>query len=247
MRRYGWKRGLPDFRDFPLSLPHGKALPARIDLSGSCPPVYDQGDLGSCTANAIGAAHQFEQMKQREAAFMPSRLFVYYNERALEGTVSQDAGAIIRDGMKVVAKQGVCPEAEWPYNVARFKVKPSAKCYTDGAKHLALQYLAVKQTLADMQGCLAAGFPFVFGFSVYESFESDAVAKTGIVPMPKRGEQQLGGHAVLAVGYDCPTQRFIVRNSWGAGWGKQGYFTIPFSYLVNQNLASDFWTLRLVE
>lgn len=98
-----------------------------------------------------------------------------------------------------------------------------------------------------MKGCLASGYPFVFGFSVYESFESQAVAQTGIVPMPSPNEQLLGGHAVLAVGYDDEQGRFIVRNSWGKDWGMEGYFTIKYDYLLNDNLADDFWTIRRVE
>ena len=98
-----------------------------------------------------------------------------------------------------------------------------------------------------MKGCLASGFPFVFGFTVYESFESQEVAKTGMVPMPAAGESVLGGHAVLAVGYDDGHQRFIVRNSWGTGWGMQGYFTMPYAYLTERDLSSDFWTIRLVQ
>ena len=109
-----------------------------------------------------------------------------------------------------------------------------------------MQYQRVTQVLLQMKGCLASGFPFVYGFTVYESFESDAVAKTGVVPMPAPTEKVLGGHAVVAVGYDDSTQRFIVRNSWGPGWGMGGYFTIPYAYLTDSNLADDFWTVRLV-
>ena len=97
-----------------------------------------------------------------------------------------------------------------------------------------------------MKGCLAQGYPFVLGFSVYESFESPQVVRTGIAQMPAAGEQLLGGHAVLAVGYDDSAQRFVVRNSWGAGWGMKGYFTLPYAYLLDGNLSDDFWTVRQV-
>jgi len=100
--------------------------------------------------------------------------------------------------------------------------------------------------LNQMKGCLASGYPFVFGFTVYESFESQHVVTTGVVSMPAAGEKVLGGHAVVAVGYDDTTQRFIVRNSWGPGWGKGGYFTMPYAYLTDSNLSDDFWTVRLV-
>jgi C1A family cysteine protease len=222
-------------------------LPARADLRSGCPDVYDQGQLGSCTANAIGAAFQFDQKKQKLDDFMPSRLFVYYNERAIEGTVSSDSGAMIRDGMKSLNKLGVCPEDEWPYQVTKFRNKPTAKCYKDAAHHQALVYRRVLQDLHQLQGCLASGYPVVFGFSVYESFESEQVARTGVVPLPKQGEKQLGGHAVLAVGYDDSSQTFWVRNSWGDGWGLKGYCKMPYGYLTSSGLASDFWALYTVE
>jgi C1A family cysteine protease len=95
-----------------------------------------------------------------------------------------------------------------------------------------------------MRSCLAEGFPFVFGFTVYASFESAKVANTGVVPMPVLAEKVLGGHAVLAVGYNDKQKRFLVRNSWGTGWGMSGYFTIPYAYLTDSNLADDMWTIR---
>jgi C1A family cysteine protease len=240
---------LPDHRDFVLSLPRAlAALPPRVDLRGMCPPVYDQGQIGSCTANAIAAALEFDRIKQQAPDVFPaSRLFIYYNERVIEGTVADDAGAMIRDGIKSVSKQGAPHEALWPYIVARFRTKPNRAAYVDAAKHAAVLYQRVVQDLDHLRACLAGGFPFVFGFSVYESFESAAVARTGRVPMPKPKEQLIGGHAVVAVGYDTRTRSFIVRNSWGADWGLQGYFTIPFDYLLDANLADDFWTVTLVQ
>jgi C1A family cysteine protease len=224
------------------------ALPTKFDLTNICPGVYDQGQLGSCTANAIAGAIEFEQIKQDlKPFFTPSRLFIYYNERAMEGTVDSDSGAQIRDGIKSVSKQGDCPETEWPYDISKFKTKPPAKCYKDALKYKVVLYQRLIQNLNQMKGCLASGYPFVFGFSVYESFEGPQVAKTGVVPMPAQGEQQLGGHAVMAVGYDDASQRFNVRNSWGTGWGIKGYFTIPYAYLTQASLASDFWTIRLVK
>jgi C1A family cysteine protease len=249
-RGYGWQPDLPDMRDHQYSAPVallGK-LPPKVDLRPKCPPVLDQGQLGSCTANAIGNAHLFSQKKEgKKKPFTPSRLFIYYNERAMEGTINSDAGAQIRDGIKSIAKLGVCPETELPYDITKFTQKPSAKCFSDGLKNQALSYQRLVQTLSQLKGCLASGFPFVFGFTVYDSFESDTVAKTGVAPMPSGGEKVLGGHAVLAVGYDDPSQRFIVMNSWSTGWGQKGYFTIPYAYLTDDNLSADFWTVRLVE
>jgi len=248
-RRYGWQRDLPDYRDHVFAAPLAALgpLPVRVDLRPQCSPVYDQGQLGSCTANAIAAAIQFDRLKQNIPDFIPSRLFIYYNERVMEHSVASDSGAQIRDGIKSVGAQGDCPEMEWPYVIAKFKAKPPRKCYTDGLKYKAVSYQRVTQSLAQLKGCLAAGYPFVFGFTVYESFESAAVAKSGHAPLPKSGERVVGGHAVVGVGYDDAKSWFVVRNSWGAGWGLKGYFTLPYAYVAENNLASDFWTIRVVQ
>jgi len=222
-------------------------LPPKVDLRSDCPDVYDQGQLGSCTANAIGAALEFDQLKQSESAFTPSRLFIYYNERAIEGTVKQDSGAFLRDGIKSLAKQGVCPEEEWPYRIRDFTKKPNRKCYSDARKHQITSYHRIG-TVHEMRTCLADGYPFVFGFTVYEAFESAAVAKSGVLNLPGKKENVIGGHAVMAVGYDDSQKRFIVRNSWDTDWGQKGYFTMPYDYLdPEKNLADDFWTIRTAE
>jgi C1A family cysteine protease len=224
------------------------ALPAKADLRAQCPPVYDQGQLGSCTANAIAGAIQFDRLKQQLTPdFTPSRLFIYYNERAIEHSTASDSGTQIRDGIKSVAKQGDCPETEWPYVIAKFKTKPSAACYADARKYKVVLYQRMAQTLSQLKCCLASGYPFVFGFTVYESFESASVAKTGHATLPRSGDAVIGGHAVAGVGYDDAKQWFIVRNSWGAGWGMKGYFTLPYAYVTDSSLASDFWTIRVVQ
>lgn len=253
--RYGWVPDRPDFRDR-VAAPHPAhlTLPAKVDMRALCPPVYDQGQLGSCTANAIAAAMQFERHRQGiPDDFPPSRLFIYYNERAMEGSVASDSGAAIRDGIKSVAKLGDCPEYQWPYDTAKFADKPADICYANALKFRALDYWRVPRNLTQMRGCLAAGFPFVIGFSVYESFETDAVAKDGMVPMPKEGDSLMGGHAVLVVGYDdnMPVDhsghvgRFIVRNSWGPDWADGGYFYLPYAFLTDPNLSDDFWTIKV--
>ena len=244
---YGWVPDVPDHRDFLFAAPivNLAALPTKVDLRPQCPKeVYDQGQLGSCTANAIAAALEFDQMKQALKTFTASRLFIYYNERVMEGTVKSDSGAQIRDGIKSVGSLGACPETDWAYDIAKFAEKPPQPAFKDAPLGKALQYERVPQVLSQMKGCLAAGYPFVFGFTVYESFESDAVAKSGVVPMPAPTEKVLGGHAVVAVGYDDSTQRFIVRNSWGPGWGQNGYFEMPYLYVTSSSLASDFRAIQ---
>ena len=245
---YGWVHELPDARDFLYAAPlirFPKGLPPSVDLRSECPPVYDQGQLGSCTANGIAGAIEFDQRKLGKKEFIPSRLFIYYNEKVIEGTVNQDSGAQIRDGIKSVATLGAPPETDWPYDIQKFAQKPPARAFADALQDLVVTYSRVPQVLMQMQGCLAEGYPFVFGFTVYESFESQAVASTGIVAMPSHGEKVVGGHCMLVVGYDDTKRTFIVRNSWGASWGMNGYCTMPYEYLVRP-LASDFWTIRAV-
>jgi len=250
IKRFGWIPDLPDQRDHIYAAPFERTdvLPTSVDLRPNCPPVYDQGQLGSCTANAIAAAFQFDEMKENLSPdFMPSRLFIYYNERVIEGDVSADNGAQIRDGMKTLATQGVCSEDMWPYDPTQFATQPPANCYQVALQNEATSYQRIVQDIGQLKGCLASGYPFVFGFTVYESFQSQAVAQSGHAPMPGPDEQVLGGHAVLAVGYDDSQQWFIIRNSWGTTWGMQGYFTLPYDYLLQRNLSSDFWTVRSVQ
>ena len=175
-----------------------------------------------------------------------SRLFLYYNERIIRHTQNIDSGASIRDGIKTLTKLGDCLESFWPYIIDQFTIKPDDKAYNNASKYLVDKYYRIK-TLDEMKHTLSLGFPFVFGFSVYESFESVEVAKTGIVPMPGKGEHLLGGHAVMSVGYSDAKNEFIIRNSWGSSWGDGGYFYMPYEYLENSSLASDFWTIRDVE
>lgn len=239
---YGWHRHrLPTRKS--LFQPHYETeLPSSVDMRANCPPVYDQGQLGSCTANALGGLAEFIMIKQGLNAYVPSRLFIYYNERAIEGTVSEDAGASLTDGATVLNQLGCPNESIWWYNVAKFAVKPNKKVFTDGAEHTVVSMAQVNQDITDMQTTLASGYPIAVGFTVYESFESQQVADTGIVPMPQPDETILGGHAVLVVGYDNSKQWWIVRNSWGTDWGANGYFYMPFAYFLDPDLSDDFWT-----
>lgn len=244
-RGLGWVPDLPDQRDFMYGAVRKipARLPRKVDLRTQCSPVEDQGELGSCTGNALAGAVEFLEKKDKVLFIDVSRLFIYYNERAIEGTIRSDSGAMIRDGIKTLAKQGVCSEEKWPYVISKFSVKPTAACYKEAAKRQITSYERIL-TVDEMRTCLADGYPFVFGFTVYESFESQQVANSGVVPMPKPKERVLGGHAVLAVGYDDRKKRFVVRNSWGTDWGLKGYFMMPYAYLADRNLSDDLWTIR---
>jgi C1A family cysteine protease len=209
VRGYGWRPQLPDARDKHYTRLLTAAAPPEYDLRPSMPAVYDQGQLGCCTGNAIAAATEYEPDRQGLSDFMPARLFIYYNERALEGTVSSDSGAVIRDGINVVNTRGACPETLWPYDIGMFAVKQPKRCYVAAETDKAVQDLAV-QTLGDLKDALCSSLAVVFGFKVYESFESPTVAQTGVMPMPQPGEATVGGHAAIAVGYSDPKSQVIV-------------------------------------
>jgi C1A family cysteine protease len=246
---YGWVPDLPDHRDVLYGVvrkPPAK-LPPAVDLRAGCSPVEDQGNLGSCTGNALAGAIEFLEKKDKVPLVDVSRLFIYYNERVIEHSVKSDSGAMIRDGIKTLVKQGVCSEKRWPYVISKFAAKPGPTCYKEALDHQVIAYARL-ESVDEMRACLAEGYPFVFGFTVYESFESQRVAKTGVVRMPRKGKERvLGGHAVLGVGYDDASRRMLVRNSWGTGWGMKGYFTMPYDYLADRNLSDDFWTIRCQE
>jgi len=278
-RRYGWKKGDKYTKHCKMLLPienyHSNIK--LVDLRDKCPDVYDQGNLGSCTANSLSFCYYFDELLQKETnksfdrvinnencddsnlsvkvvsktketnVFVPSRLFIYYNERNLEGTVDKDAGAEIHDGIQVMNTIGVCPEPDWVYDISKFAVKPDEKCYTEAQNHKTILYNALDQNLDQLKACLISGFPVAFGFVVYQSFESDYVKQTGQVPMPEPNEKVLGGHAVALVGFDDKNKEFIVRNSWGSDWGDRGYFYMPYDYVLNQELSSDFWTIKRTE
>ena len=239
---YGWVPDIPDQRDYLYSaIKPVIKLPKKVDLREGCSEIEQQGKLGSCTAQALAGNLEFLDRRMDGVYSDVSRLFIYYNERALIDTVDYDSGASLRDGIKTLKNDGACLEKTWPYIISRFDKKPPQKCYDEAKKHLIESYHRIHAIL-EMFACLAEGYPFVFGFAVYESFESKDVKQTGTVHMPAKDEIEIGGHAVMAVGYDQKKRRFLVRNSWGRKWGMAGYFTMPFDYL--ETLADDFWTIR---
>lgn len=251
--KYGWK---PDHHD-PRDLLFRVSAPVQIqsvDLreTHKVPDIFNQYNLGSCTGNAIAYMLAFNILNKNVQTEKPceipfSRLFIYYNERQLEGTVNQDSGAQIRDGLKSVANLGACSEITWPYKINKFSQKPSGQAYEEAINFRAIEYIRLNSiSKQELVGCLLEGFPFVLGFQVFESFESKEVADTGEVDLPSNGEQFMGGHAVCCVGYDMDSDRFIIANSWGAEWGKDGYFTIPADYICNLRYANDFWATKLL-
>jgi C1A family cysteine protease len=249
-RQYGWHPSVKPSPHPRYSIPaHHSAgnLPASVDLSPECPAVYDQGQLGSCTANALAGLFQFLLMKLGKPSFVPSRLMIYWGERAMEGTKNTDSGANGDDGMTFLQTKGVCPETTWPYDPARFAEMPPTIAWAQATQHKLASPMTIDNTqLLEIQSCLASGYPIAFGFVAYPELESAQVAQSGVLPMPGLFEQTIGGHEVLMVGYDNATGYFKIRNSWGPGWGQNGYFLMPYAYATNPNLASDFRSARNV-
>ena len=242
--RYHWRPDPPDSRDYLYAAPQ-IALPGQVDLRPACSPIEDQGQLGSCTGQAIAGLIEYLDRKANKNLDV-SRLFIYYQERLLEGTVNYDSGAYIRDGIKAVNQFGAPLESLWPYVTGRFATRPSAAAYADALKRKAGTY----QRITDFTGvktALAQGYPVVMGFSVYASFQTTTVARTGQMPYPNvNTEKLLGGHAVALVGYKDSTNQFIARNSWGTGWGDRGYFYMPYDVVKNTSMSSDFWIITSV-
>ena len=239
---YGWLPDIPDQRDYLYrAIKPVIRLPKKVDLRLFCSLVENQGSLGSCTANALAGNIEFLDNKSDSLYQDVSRLFIYYNERVLEHSADFDSGASLRDGIKTLRKKGYCWEKTWPYLIERFAQKPPKKCYLEAKSHCIQSYHRLAN-ISEMLTCLAEGYPFVFGFAVYESFESQKVARTGVVHLPSKRERMIGGHAVMAIGFNKKDKRFLVRNSWGEDWGQKGCFTMPYKYL--ETLAQDFWTIR---
>jgi len=218
-------------------------IPIGIDLRSKFPPVFDQGNLGSCTANALCGIVAYDNPK-----LIGSRLFLYYNERKLENDIPDDSGALLSDGVKCLLTYGICSEKEWSYNISKFAVKPPQSCYNNALKHKAITVEHINNNLTCMKNALVAKCPFVVAILVYESFETITVTRTGIVPMPNTvTEKLLGGHAIVCVGYDDTKQYWIMRNSWGSSWGDNGYFYLPYAYLLDSKLTSDLWTICKIQ
>lgn len=240
-RKYGYKPELTDHRDklYRLIAP-SVSLPVAVDLRPSCPPIFDQEDLGACTASGLSTAVEFMDSKEGLPHTALSRLFIYFNERAMHGNIDRDSGSTLRDGVKSLTKYGVCPESVWPYQISQFDDVPTPEAYAEAESRKLVSYHRILN-VQEMLRCLAEGFPFVFGLSVYESFESEDTKNTGVVVPPRPHERMIGGHCMCAVGYSMDDNFFIVANCWGSDWGQDGFCFIPFHYMET---ADDIWTLR---
>jgi C1A family cysteine protease len=223
----------------PIKIKAVKGLPPVVDLRPGMPPVYDQGDLGSCTAQAFCGSYQYLTQ------FYGSRLFLYYNERKIEHTVPYDSGAYLIDGVKSLEKNGLCSDSSWPYIVNKFAIEPPKDCYVTALAHKVIKCYNVPQNLKSMKEYLNEGFPFAVGIKVYSEFESDAVEKTGIVPIPTANSKLIGGHAVLICGYNDLKKQWLFRNSWGDTWGDNGYGYLPYNHLISPSLCTELWCITL--
>ena len=249
-KKYGWIPDIPDQRDIWTSFPPPTKAPintpATVDLrkTGYLPEIWDQGPLGSSVAHATLAAWAFDLNKaDLLQGFVPSRQFMYYNQRVIMNTVGFDSGASIRDAIKILNRIGVCSEEFYPYDPSSFTDRPIDDAWENATKHQqVIQYRRIRLLLEDILKSLSIKHPVIFGFTVYESFEHPDVARTGIMPVPKLGEKIVGAHCVLIVGYDSQRKFLLCRNSWGTGWGQGGYFWMPFAFINSRN-CQDFWIL----
>jgi len=225
----------------------GTKIVAASDLRMLMPPVYDQGNLGSCTGNGCAAvldyAHVFSSPDAKY--FTPSRLFLYYGAREIEGSIGVDAGAQIRDVITVAVKKGAPPESLWPYTISKFAVKPTAAAYAQALKTQALHAYKCQRT-DDVKRALSIRLPVVFGVPVYAAIE-DLSWNNNTLPMPKRGERSIGGHCMTIVGHDDAKALFIVRNSWGHSWGRAGHCFMPYAYWLKFQSQTDAWVIDNAE
>jgi len=227
------------FRKLPHIL-HHTDLPSSVDLRPKMPPVRDQSSLGACSSFALIAGFEYD-----DPSFQGSHLFLYYNERVIENDVEIDGGAFLSDGILALQKYGLCSEATWPYDISKFVEKPPESAYTEALNHQALEVKNIHQDINSMKNSLVNGFPFVVGIQLFQEFESEHVAKTGIVPMPTRLSKSIGGHAVIIVAYT--PEHWIAQNSWSSDWGDHGFFYLPYAYLLDSSLCSDLWSILKVE
>lgn len=248
-RCYGWQPPLPDFRRARLELCRKfGSFPTKWNNEGGYPfPPFDQAQLSSCTSFSSIKAVTYEQQRQGLTPTILSFLFEYYETRLREGDPDKDNGASITDTVTTL-QAGVCRETLWPYVDIqnRFSLKPPATAYADADNFKVLSEAAVDQTESAIKAVLRSGLVLVCGIVLYQDFESDRVATTGIVRMPKSSDTMLGGHAVNICGWDDRTKRFRMANSWGPSWGQKGFFEMPYDYILSSDLTSELYVLPVV-
>ncbi len=245
-KNLGWLPDEFDERDFVYKSKKTSAqFPSVVDHRKRYFRAWDQGDLGSCTAHAASAACMFLDVYDRDMpVVVPSRIFVYYATRTLEGTKHSDSGATLRNTIKAIATWGYPPEDKWPYDIRKFTIRPPEEVISLAAKERIKSYERLGRDLDHFREVIAEGHPIILGFAVYPSIYDRNVKKTGHIPVPKAGEKREGGHAVLVCGYDDAKEALIIRNSWGEDWGEEGYGYLPYRYIEEPKLSGDFWTIR---
>ena len=225
-------------------------LPDKINLHDLIQlPILDQEDLGSCTANVSSNAILFYLKQHKKLEYQPSRLYIYYFSRLLENSINDDSGCNIRDVLKAISKYGACDELLYPYKIKKFKNKPPNECIIDAKNRIhSFQYLSVNQNLNSIKNCLYRGYPIILGIEIFDSFEDENTLNSGDVQMPNiQTEKNLGMHCILLTGYDDNNKIFIFQNSWGFKCGINGFFNIPYNYLLSNELATDFWIIDLIK
>ncbi len=244
-RAYGWLPSKPDHRD---RVYRSAPLMGQYDydLRGSMPEVYDQGQTGSCVWQATSAAMEYLRRHELLSDFVPSRLWGYWQTRVVEGTTSSDSGCTVRDAMKVANAIGVPPEVLWPFDPGKVLVAPPDNCLTAAKTDMAVSYAVVNNNLSEILSCFRQRIPVIIGCSVFSGIQSDGAAATGYIPMPSPDEAPDGGHSMLLVGAQYAKRRFIVRQSWGPGWGDSGYGYMDFEYILNPNLTDELWAISKI-
>ena len=256
--RTGLLRDSPDHRDFIRrygedEIPSTDDHPV-VDLRKYVIHVFEQFDLDSCTPNVVCAAYELLLQKQARELnhvhydFDTSRLFVYYNARKINFDTQLDTGASLRNALQSINRWGVCHEALWPYKISDYAKEPPPACYTDAERNKITKYERLTQDQHQLRACLKEGYPFAFGIEIYDSFELK-IEDDGVMPLPSDEEIQDGPsalHGVLCVGYNDNTQCFTVLNSWGEYFGDDGYFYMPYKYMMIPERAFDFWKISEV-
>ncbi len=245
---YNVRKSPQDDRDLIYEVTGKDILPISFSLRDEMPPVLNQMTLGACALHATSNILRHLLKLEKLPEFQPSRLYLYYNTRVLisHDSATEDTGCILRDVCKAVKRYHACDEQFWPYDIPKFSKAPSLAAYKNANLHNQVKYARVPQILDTIKQILFNKTPILIGVAVFDSFESEQSIKTGDIPMPDlKKEKMLGGHAIVLCGYDDNTQRFLIQNSWGTDVGKQGYFTLPYNYVLDPNLAGDFWVFTL--